>query len=367
MKDKEFKLGYLAPLNYDRFFQKVFSELSIAKQFLEDFLDIKIQEIETLKAENRFTDGSQVVIFDFRCKIDNKYVVIEMQQWYKPDIVQRFLLYHSINIGLQLESLPEKHVYVESKKKDVKIKDYRRLAPTVTLIWLVNESLGLSADYMNYSMYPEVIADFIRNSELWKNPSFNEIREKRDELLEILNNKTKELDFLQANKLIFMFQRHIVKSHKLRKYKRWFEFAEKTKNFSNTPSDFSNYNDDPVFSEMINRLQTKSFSKEQFQYVKETAEIQEGRNRYDEGVYHYGFIDGEQRGIRQGFEQGIEQGIEQEKQNSKRAIKQAEAEKEQEKLEKTIFKLLYKGKNIEKIAQMTGKDVGEIKKVLDDN
>jgi flagellar biosynthesis/type III secretory pathway protein FliH len=33
---------YLAPLNYDRFFKKVFSDISIAKRFLEDFFDFNL-------------------------------------------------------------------------------------------------------------------------------------------------------------------------------------------------------------------------------------------------------------------------------------------------------------------------------------
>ncbi len=36
---------YLAPLNYDRFFKKVFSDIKIAKKFLEDFLGVDIEEI----------------------------------------------------------------------------------------------------------------------------------------------------------------------------------------------------------------------------------------------------------------------------------------------------------------------------------
>ena len=39
---------YLAPLNYDRFFKKVFSEIAIAQQFLEDFLDVNIESIESI-------------------------------------------------------------------------------------------------------------------------------------------------------------------------------------------------------------------------------------------------------------------------------------------------------------------------------
>jgi len=65
-KDEDFKAGYLAPLTYDRFFKKVFSDLKIAKVFIEDFLDIEIQDIKKLKTENRLTSDSQSVKFDFR-------------------------------------------------------------------------------------------------------------------------------------------------------------------------------------------------------------------------------------------------------------------------------------------------------------
>ena len=44
---------YLAPLNYDRYFRKVFSEISIAKKFLEDFLDVTIETIEPLNKEHK--------------------------------------------------------------------------------------------------------------------------------------------------------------------------------------------------------------------------------------------------------------------------------------------------------------------------
>ena len=37
---------YLAPINYHRFFVKVFSDDRIAQKFLEDFLDVEIQEFQ---------------------------------------------------------------------------------------------------------------------------------------------------------------------------------------------------------------------------------------------------------------------------------------------------------------------------------
>ena len=47
---------YLAPLNYDRNFKKVFSETRIAKRFLEDFFDVEISEMELLPFKHKITD-----------------------------------------------------------------------------------------------------------------------------------------------------------------------------------------------------------------------------------------------------------------------------------------------------------------------
>ena len=85
---------YLAPLNYDRFFKKVFKDPAIAKEFLEDFLDVTISDIEKLDEKHRVTDDASVVEFDYRCKVDVKFVIIAMPQWYKADIIKRFYLYH---------------------------------------------------------------------------------------------------------------------------------------------------------------------------------------------------------------------------------------------------------------------------------
>ena len=61
---------YLAPLNYDRFFKKVFSHTHIAKAFLEDFLDVRITEITLLENAKYLTDDAARVEVDFRCKIN---------------------------------------------------------------------------------------------------------------------------------------------------------------------------------------------------------------------------------------------------------------------------------------------------------
>lgn len=125
---------YLAPLNYDRFFKKIFSDTEIAKSFLEDFLNEKITSIEQLEDKHRVSqdawasskrslrpaDDATIVEFDYRCKIKDKYIIIDMQQWYKPDVVKRFYLYHSLNTGLQLEILGTKYIVDQSELKSEK-------------------------------------------------------------------------------------------------------------------------------------------------------------------------------------------------------------------------------------------------------
>jgi hypothetical protein len=61
---------YLAPLNYDRFFKKVFSDINTAKQFLEDVLEVNITSITPLPLKHKITDNSTAVEFDYRCEID---------------------------------------------------------------------------------------------------------------------------------------------------------------------------------------------------------------------------------------------------------------------------------------------------------
>ncbi len=375
MEKEKMVYGYLAPLNYDKFFKKVFKEPIISKQFLEDFLDIDIQNIDIFERESdKLTDSSKVVKFDYRCQINkNKHVIIEMQQWYKADIVQRFLLYYALNISLQLENMPEKTILIR-KGKEKTITDYRRLTPSITLIWLVDDSLGMEDNFISYSMFPDKIADFIRNSDLWDSEEFAKLKNKRDELLKILDSKKRELDFLQSNKLIFILQKQIVKNIKLLKedpeknenllnnYNRWFDFAEKTRNFSNKVSDFSAYNKDAIFSEMIKKLATVSMDNKDLKYIKSTKETLEGIKRYEEGFYKYGFIDGEKKGMEEGMEKGmekgIEKGIEEEKKRNEKIIKKAE-------LQVSVFRYYFNDKKtVDEIAKIIGKTKDYIKNII---
>jgi len=287
---------FLAPLNYDKYFNKVFSNEKISKRSLEDFLEANIEEFEMLKGRHRVTDDAALVEFDFRCQIENSFVILDMQQWYKRDVTQRFYLYHALNTGLQLEELPNKRVlYDYSYQKTGKIKDYRALLPVLTLVWMVDDALGFKDDYAAYTMTPELVTEFIKNEKLWHKPEIIEILKERARVLEILDNQSKELDFLSKNRLIFLLQKNIVKNKTNAKYRKWFEFAEKTKNPDNKKEDFQEYMDDEIFVEIMKRINKRLLTEDDFLYIENETEIREEVERFERQIYEDGIKEGKEK------------------------------------------------------------------------
>jgi len=281
---------YLAPLNYDRYFKKVFSEPKIAKRFLEDFFEIEIDQIELLPTKHKITDSASYVEFDFRCKIKDNFVIIDMQQWYKTDVVKRFYMYHSMNTVLQLEKIPDKNIDLgDNKKKETK--DYNEIIPVITFIWFADDNLNFDVDFVSYVMTSEMLQDFLRNKNLWKEENFIELLDAREKCLEVINNKTKKLDFLQQNKLIYAFQPNIVNNKKINKYFRWFAFAEKTKNDRNEKSWFEEYAKDDIFAEIINRISTEKFEQSDWDYITEQDDFSEKVKRYEKVFVEEGAIE----------------------------------------------------------------------------
>ncbi len=264
---------YMASLNQDRFFKKIFSNLKIARAFLEDVLDVKIQEIEQLEKDKHYiTDDSKYVEFDFRCKIDNGYVIIDMQQWYKADVIHRFYTYHTLNTALQLETLPLKTLSLDPEtQKDIEVKDYRRIMPVVTLVWMVDDCLNHTDDLLSYSMTNEGVANFIGNDSLWLKKNINDLLIERNRILKKLRNTSKNLDFIPKNKLIFAFQKNIIRNTKHEKYFNWFKFAELSNNKSNKKTDFNKLKKDETFKEncllMEKRLNNKGLTKKDLEYI----------------------------------------------------------------------------------------------------
>lgn len=295
---------YLAPLNYDRYFKKVFSDLDIAKKFLEDFLDVEIQEIAPMVLKHKVTDNAQAVEFDFRCKIADNYVIIDMQQWYKPDVVYRFYTYHCLNTALQLESLPVKDFLLSSGKIE-KVKDYSGLLPVITIIWMVDDCLGFSDDYVSYTMLPEKVKNLFEETNIWKN---GDIEARVKDILSTIKNDSKGLMFLQKNRLLFAFQKNIVKNEKFTRYSAWFTLAEKTLDKLNKKSDFDSYRKDKIFVELMRRLLKSNLTDDDLEYISDYQETREGIERYNEGMRN--------EGRNEGIEIGKEQGIEEEKKRS---------------------------------------------------
>ncbi len=337
---------YLAPLNYDRYFKKVFSDTSIAKCFLEDFLNVQIQFIELLSINHKLTDDSSAVEFDFRCKIDDRYVIIDMQQWYKPDIVHRFYVYHCINTALQLESLPLKSFSLGKKPiKEKKIKDYAEIVPVITLIWMADESLGFTDDYVSYTMTPEIVNQFLQDDLLWENPDITKLLKEREKALKQLTNKTRSLDFLQENKLIYAFQKNIVKNGSFSRYHKWFELAEKTKNRLNKKAEFLKYKDDQILSKLMERISKEALSPEDLAYIDDYEQYLERVKRYDQGKFKEGFKEGMEKGEKRGMEKG-----------------------EMRKAQKTALKLLQRQTPLDEvvdITELTMKEVQYLKQILD--
>ncbi|MCP4153774.1 MAG: hypothetical protein GY757_38970 [bacterium] len=332
---------YLAPLNYDRFFRKIFSDPKIARRFLEDFLEVEIKEFEMLKGRHRVTDDASVVEFDYRCKIKGTYVIIDMQQWYKRDIVQRFYLYHALNTGLQLEELPKETFFLAKDGKELKkVKDYRALDPVMTIIWMVTDSLNFDRNYVSYVMAPELAVDFIKNERLWHQPEIVKILEERNKVLQVLQNETKDLDFLPRNRLLFLFQRNIVKNKSIKKYEKWFEFAEKTRNKNNKAEEFKEYEEDEIFREMMRRLNREDLTDDDFQYIEEEKELWEEVERLETNMYQSGVKDGKREGRKEGMEEGMEKGM-----------------------EKAAAKMLTFGMPIEDVAKITGLSIDNLKEV----
>jgi hypothetical protein len=270
---------YLAPLNYDRYFKRVFSDLETVKHFLSDFLDVEIETIEPLKTQHHITDDAASITFDFRCKIDGQPVIIDMQQWYKTDVVKRFYVYHAANSALQLENLPFKTIFKQpnSNERENRPRDYQYIEPVLTLVWMADDTLDFKDDYITYRMQPDTMLEFVRNRDLWRDQEINAIMKARALVLQDLDRVHKNLDFLSKNQLVFAFQKNIVRNERYAKYFKWFDFAEKTRKKDNDVADFEAYQKDTVLINVINRLRT---NKEEIEYIQSEDQITEEMLRF---------------------------------------------------------------------------------------
>ncbi|MEN9610263.1 MAG: hypothetical protein RLZZ628_1077 [Bacteroidota bacterium] len=323
---------YLAPINYDRFFERVFRDTSIAKGLLEDLLDVEIQEIKRLPRKAKLTDEAALVEFDYRCKMDGNYVIVDMQQWYKNDVVKRFYMYYCNNTSLQLEELEPVSITLATGKQ-YQTKNYHKVEPALTIIWMADDKLGFTEDIVSFAPLPEIIGDFVRDEHWWKTGDLKMLREQREKLLKILKNDTKKLSFLYKNRLIFVFQKNIIKNKKLSKYFRWFEFAAKTSNPDNKATDFDSYYDHPAIFAAMKRLMTSELTEDDFQYITDYQKYQIGVDNYNRKIR----LEGRQEVLEE-YEpivlQLTQNVLEADKKAQEATLKVAQIEKEKERIEK---------------------------------
>jgi predicted transposase YdaD len=154
-------MRYLVSLNKDEAFKKVFKELPIAKAFLEDLLNVKIQEIEHLERDNKMTDAAAIVRFDFRCRIDDRDVIIEMQQDNFNYLVKRFYLYHCLSTGLQLEVILKKAADKAEKEKIALLKAEKEKQEQLLKAKEVETRLKIVQKMLNKGNSVETIAELL--------------------------------------------------------------------------------------------------------------------------------------------------------------------------------------------------------------
>ena len=264
---------YVVSLNVDLSFGKAFSSTKIAKQFLEDVFGVPITKIKLLRTIHKITDGAVIIKFDFRCKIDGKYVIIEMQQKYKPDVNKRFYLYHCLSTALQLETL-EPIVITKPDGKKYKEKNYNGLEPVITFIWMVDDTLGFKDDFVVFTTLPEATKNFITDPNLWTQP-LDIILSERDKVLKVLSNATKELGFFSQNRIIYAFQQNIITNNNYgASYFPWFDFAQTSRNQDNTENDFFKFKNNTIMAELINRLKIDNFSPDELMYLSSNYELE---------------------------------------------------------------------------------------------
>ncbi len=339
---------YLAPINYDRFFERVFRDIKVAKQFLEDLLNVEIEFIEYLPRKNKITDDAAFVEFDFRCKINGKFVIIDMQQWYKQDVIKRFFMYFCNNTTLQLENIPPMSLPAPGGK-EYKTKNYSFLQPNLTIVWMAHDTLGFEDDIVSFSLFAEMLNDFLRNNNIWTTKNHEELLKLREELLKKLDNNKKGIDFLSENRLIYAFQPNIIRNKSLmNKYFRWFDFAERTRNEDNTKEDFESFTKIPIFTDIMEKLMVSTLEQDDFQYITDYPAYERRLAVYNAKIHS------------EGYETGWEE-AQLKYEPIVLMLKKAEAEKQKAEAEKqkaeqiiitTIKKCLKRGDSIEDIADL---------------
>ncbi len=143
-------------------------------------------------------------------------------------------------------------------------------------------------------MQPEELSIFM-NDRIWEYGTIEEIKERRKEILDIMNNDKKGLQFLQKNKLTFALQQNIVKNISKEKehpkYAPWFALAQKSRNEKNVEEDFKELETDAFKDSLIRvkkRICKSELTDEELNYLIDEAEHQREIQRGINGFINQG-------------------------------------------------------------------------------
>ncbi len=129
-----------------------------------------------------------------------------------------------------------------------------------------------------------------------------------------MNNNAKELDFLPQNRLIYAFQKNIVKNKKYSKYFKWFDLAQKTANKNNTKDDFVLYEKDEILMKVIRRINMETMKPYESEYIDDynetLKEIELWNKTMREEIMKEVKEDIREESIKEGREEGREKGKE---------------------------------------------------------
>ena len=266
--------------------------------------------------------------------------------------------------------------------KTYKTKSYDQVEPATTIVWMVNDNLNFTDDIISYSMFPEMASAFLHDDSLWEGKDIEALLSRRAEILKVMDNKHKNLDFLSTNRLIFMFQPNILRNRQEDKaYFPWVEFAARTRNPNNTADDFKKYSKDPIFIQVMEKLKTTVLTHDDFEYVTDFEAYAIGVQNYNDSVRR-----AVMRDVKWEIEQ-IVQNAEQEKQHAEQARQHAEqarqhaeqknklieqakqrAEQDKQRAEQDFFnkqlrlieKLSKKGDSVQAIAEFMEMDISVV-------
>jgi hypothetical protein len=106
---------------------------------------------------------------------------------------------------------------------------------------------------------------------IWRQDKEN-ILEARNKILSVADTIKEKFGFHAQNRLIYVFQKNVVKNKSDKPYVQWFEFAQKTLKDNNKESDFQSYLNNLIFSRMIQRLCTQGMKPDELRrMIGETA------------------------------------------------------------------------------------------------